>query len=129
MSTWTEIEHGDTVDLREVSAYQDELRERADDPDQTDPLNEDELAELAELDRFEREELPGYAECEPAMIAESYWQDYCREELWDLVMGEGGEPASERAKVYVDWPAFAEDMRSDWTPVTLEGRTYYARIH
>lgn len=57
------------------------------------------------------------------LIADHYFTDYAREMLYDC----GTIPESLPHWVEIDWDATARNVRVDYTPVEVNGRTYWTR--
>lgn len=57
------------------------------------------------------------------LIADSYFTDYARELLEDC----GILPRDMPSYIEIDWDATARNIRVDYTPVTIEGATYWTR--
>lgn len=57
------------------------------------------------------------------LIADSYFTDYARELLEDV----GDLPRDLPSYIEIDWNATARNIRVDYTPVTIEGSTYWTR--
>lgn len=57
------------------------------------------------------------------LIADHYFTDYAREMLYDC----GTIPESLPHWVEIDWDATARNVRIDYTPVEVNGRTYWTR--
>lgn len=68
-------------------------------------------------EKFEGEWYPGL------LIADHYFTDYTREMLEDC----GTIPADLPYWVEIDWDATARNVRVDYTPVEVNGRTYWTR--
>jgi hypothetical protein len=58
-----------------------------------------------------------------SLIADRYFTDYARELLEDC----GTIPADLPTWVEIDWEATARNVRMDYTPVTVDGYTYWTR--
>lgn len=57
------------------------------------------------------------------LIADSYFTDYARELLEDC----GDLPRELPHYIEIDWDATARNIRVDYTPVTINGFTYWTR--
>jgi len=57
------------------------------------------------------------------LIADSYFTDYARELLEDC----GDLPRELPHYIEIDWEATARNIRVDYTPVTINGFTYWTR--
>ena len=57
------------------------------------------------------------------LIADSYFTDYARELLEDC----GDLPKELPHYIEIDWDATARNIRVDYTPVTINGATYWTR--
>lgn len=57
------------------------------------------------------------------LIADHYFTDYARELLEDC----GTIPKDLPTWVEIDWDATARNVRMDYTPVEVDGRTYWTR--
>jgi hypothetical protein len=109
--------------------------ESADDTDTTaelsDMLDADEVALLAELDRFDRDELNGNldtaANNEPTLIADSYFEDYAKQWADEVGYVSDSENARNPLLNFIDWPAWAEHLKTDFHDVELAGATFLYR--
>lgn len=93
-----------------------------------DPLDEDEAELLAEIERFDAEEVNGdvrtaHSADSPTLIAESYWETYAEEDANELMLP--GVP--ENVRFYFDYEKWARDYRHDFEEVTLAGETFLRR--
>jgi hypothetical protein len=68
-------------------------------------------------EKWEGQWYPGY------MVADCYFTDYARELLEDC----GTMPRDLPSWVEIDWDATARNVRIDYTPVEVNGRTYWTR--
>ena len=116
----------DIIDLRDITARVEEL-----DPEYSDiKLTDDEAKELAELQAI-LDDLKGYGGDEQwrgdwypvTLICDSYFTDYARELLEDC----GTIPRDMPWFVEVDWDATARNVRMDYTPIDIDGVTYWYR--
>jgi hypothetical protein len=93
----------------------------------SDPLDEDESALLAEIERFDAEEVNGDVDAahsaEPGLIAESCFTDYAREFAEDI----GLTDREGTLAPFVDWQRWADHIRQDYTEVTFAGATFLRR--
>lgn len=62
---------------------------------------------------------------EPTLIAESYWEDYCKEFCSDL--GYLPDGLSDLIKDNINWEGVAEDLEGGYRDVTFDGETYKIR--
>lgn len=116
----------DIIDVRDIIARVEEL-----DPEYSDiKLTDDEAKELAELQAI-LDELKGYGGDEQwrsdwypvTLIADSHFTDYAREMLEDC----GEIPRDIPSYIEIDWEATARNVRTDYTPIEIDGSTYWYR--
>jgi antirestriction protein len=115
----------ESLDLRDLATELEDLRGRAQDPDDT--LDEDELERLVDLVALEDEigDLNLYSDHSgPEMIREDTFVEYAKELADDMgaVPAEFSWPAS-----YIDWEAAARDLAMDYSLVRFDGRDWYVR--
>lgn len=127
----------DMLDLRDVvEAGRQYFETWAD--DESDPDDRQEAYEaLQELDQVQislglggisyagaLDVLSEYAENEPTLIAEDYFETYARELAEDIgaVRSDAEWPIR-----HIDWEAAANELLDDYSEVTLEGHRYYIR--
>lgn len=118
------------LDLRDLAEEYDGLKERRDDPDGSNPLDEDDeqrISALADLDKQLFSGLAEYADNEPTAIAEDEFEDYAQELADDL--GYARDSASNPLMGFIDWEGWAESLKVDYTEVTFEGDTYLIRAY
>lgn len=161
-----DLHYHDTIDLRELLALREALRDRTrcdycgerahetpegfivhtEDDDAncydenglldtgatlSDMLDADEAALLAELDRFNDDEVHGDLDLahstEPILIHADYFEKYAR--AWADSMGlvpaedEGGNPLLQ----HIDWASWARELAADYYDVELAGTTFLRR--
>lgn len=116
----------DTIDVRDIIARVEEL-----DPEYSDiKLTDDEAKELAELQAI-LDDLKGNGGDEqwrgdwyPVMlISERTFEDHVRELLEDC----GTIPKDLPWFVAIDWETTAQHIQGDYTPVEIDGVTYWYR--
>ena len=116
----------DIIDIRDIIARVEEL-----DPEYSDiKLTDDEAEERTQLAAI-LDELKGNGGDEQwrgdrypvTLIADSYFTDYARELLEDC----GTIPRDLPWFVEVDWNATARNVRMDYTPIDIDGVTYWYR--
>lgn len=146
MQTQTTLDlTADVIDVRDIIARYEELETARDDftaPNRdgyqtsigADEIwvatNPDDAAELTAL-RDILAELVGYGGDEQwrgdwypvTLICDSHFTDYARELLEDC----GTVPADLPSWVEIDWDATARNVRVDYTPVEIDGVTYWYR--
>jgi hypothetical protein len=116
----------DYIDSRDIIARIEDLTERADDPDQINPLDEDEQNELRIL-RELADEANGYApdwEFGETLIRESYFEEYAEQLAEDIgaIDRNAGWPLG-----CIDWEKAADQLKIDYTSVEFDGVTYWVR--
>lgn len=122
----------DTIDVRDIIARVEEL-----DPEYSDiKLTDDEAEELAEL-RAILNELKGYGGDEQwrgdwypvTLVRDSYFCIYAEQLARDC--GYTDQAAEEATKnpllAYIDWEAWARDVRMDYASVEIDDITYWYR--
>lgn len=57
------------------------------------------------------------------LILESHFTDYCQELVSDI----GDMPRKIPSYIVIDWEATAENLKVDYTTITIEGDDYYVR--
>jgi len=123
MTTHDITNHDDTIDLRYVIERFEQLSD-------TEPLDDEDAAELAALKAL-LEECKGnggdhkwQGDWYPVtLIRDSYFKDYAQELAEDIGAVKGGDwPNS-----YIDWDAAAEALQMDYTTVEFDGVTYWCR--
>lgn len=116
----------DTIDVRDIIARVEEL-----DPEYSDiKLTDDEAKELAELQAI-LDRLKGYGGDEQwrgdwypvTLISERTFEDHVREMLEDC----GTIPKDLPWFVAIDWETTAQHVQGDYTPVEIDGTTYWYR--
>ena len=89
------------------------------------PLDEEDLAELAEL-RALAEEAEGYSGDWPhgaALIRDSYFEDYAQQ----LAEDTGAIPNNDWPLYCIDWECAARNLQMDYTRVDFDGVEYWIR--
>ncbi len=127
METTTISSTDDLIDLRDVIARVEELREEND----NQALSEDESLELIALENF-LQECKGNGGDEQwegdwypvTAIRESYFKTYAQELAEDI--GAIPENAAWPARC-IDWDQAARELKMDYTGVEFAGVTYYVR--
>lgn len=105
-----------------------DLKERAEDTDAINPLDEEEqerLKALTDLDGQFDGDMEGYARNESAMIPKEAFEDYAQELAADV--GYLTERDKNPLIGFIDWTAWAESVAQDYREVTFEGREYLIR--
>ena len=132
MQTTTLDLAADIIDVRDIIDRVEQL-----DPEFSDiKLTDDETKELAKL-RSILAELVGYGGDEQwrgdwypvTLVRDSHFRAYA-EQLADEC-GYTDEAARDSEKnpllAYIDWEAWARDVRMDYTPIKIDGTTYWYR--
>lgn len=117
----------DVIDVRDIIARVEELELERPESEQQKWDNCDEYATLIDI----LAELAGYGGDEqwrgdwyPAtLVCDSHFTDYARELLEEC----GEIPANLPHYIEVDWEATARNIRTDYTPVEIDGITYWYR--
>lgn len=126
----------DVIDVRDIIARVEELENEAQELNRTENFDlwththPEGAAELATL-RDILAELAGYGGDEEwrgdwypvTLVCDSHFTDYARELLEDC----GTVPANLPSWVEIDWEATARNVRVDYTPVEIDGCTYWYR--
>jgi hypothetical protein len=114
----------ESLDLRDLAEEYTGLLEREQGPD--NPLNEEETERLAALSDLETalgsQDMADYAENAPTMIPEEDFEDYAMEEAYDL--GFASRRDENPLFSFIDWEAWAEHLKMNYTEVTFDGNTY-----
>ena len=111
------------LDLRDLDKELDELRDRRDDEDAE--LDEEDTERLAALGVLEDELGGSLWQDDGTMIPEEDFEDYARDLAEDL--GYATNSDSNPLLGYIDWGAWAEDIKHDYLEVEFDGRTYLIR--
>lgn len=110
--------YADYLDTRDIIARIDWLDREAE--------TEDEREELSILVAFRDEHAADIADWEfgETLIRDSYFEDYARELASDIgaINADAQWPL-----MHIDWEAAAASLQQDYTDVTLNGVTYWAR--
>jgi len=121
-TTTTEITADQILDVRDIIARVEDLREGQDD--------EDERAELAKLEEL-LASLKGYGGDEKW---EGSWypltlirDDYFADAMEELVKDIGDLPHDIPDYLVIDWEATAKNLRVDYASVEFDGETYWYR--
>jgi len=142
MSKYDSPLSGDVIDTRDLVKRETWLEEKRDaaaealaeaeeltDPekrqealDAIEPLDDDEKAELKEIETL-RSEVSGFNDGE-GLVAESYFIAYAQELAEDI--GAIGRDV-QWPLMHIDWEAAADALKSDYTEVTYQGDTYLVR--
>lgn len=108
---------------------QDEARAKREEATQlcADALDEDEAAELAKLEEFNREGENASPDWHYGVgcIRESYFEDHARE-LADDIHGKAVREASWPFDC-IDWGRAADALQHDYSAIDFDGVTYYVR--
>lgn len=124
MTIWhspTERTTVNILDTRDLIEELDELIERRDDEDQTDPLDEDDVKRMAEIERV-IEEIGDEASYGVVLIPEDDFVEYAQELAEEI--GAVDESARWPAR-HIDWKAAADELRHDYSSVTFDGTDYF----
>lgn len=128
----------DIIDVRDMIARIEELRDNLSDIDELRAENDGELSdevleEQAELEALKAvmEELQGKGGDEQwegdwypvTLIRDSYFEDYARETVEEC--GYLGKDIP--SWIEIDWEATARNVRMDYTSIEIEGVTYWFR--
>ncbi len=124
-----ELSGANVIDMRQLWERKVELE-----LDTSSLLDEEEREELRKLDQFFAEESqesePGnHGEFdEPTLVLDSHFEDYARELAEQIAPTPEVKEALETWPYrYVDWARAAEELRHDYTEVSLDGNTYLVR--
>tara|TARA_Y100000593_G_scaffold88918_1_gene172075 strand:- start:498 stop:854 length:357 start_codon:yes stop_codon:yes gene_type:complete len=111
----------DTLDSRDIE-------ERIVELENDNNLAEEEKEELKELLSI-KEECEHYGwEHGIYFISEYYWQDYCKDFAYDCGYIEDIERVNANPLTYcVDWEKWADEMKIDYSSITINNRDYYWR--
>lgn len=126
MSNTTTLDFAaDVIDVRDIIARFEELETAVYDVPMADAIEEfetlrDILAELAGYGGDEQWRGDWYP---VTLVCDSHFTDYARELLEDC----GTVPADLPSWVEIDWEATARNVRVDYTPVEIDGLTYWYR--
>lgn len=141
------IEHADYLDIRDLAELATEcgsIIEASTDED-SDPVDAEELQEaketLAKLAKLAEDlgrsvnaedaddvasELEYYGDSiESTLISDDYFEDYCKELVTDLGYLPQDLPGFISSNI--DWEGVADDLRVDYTNITLDGEDYLIR--
>lgn len=111
------------IDTRDLQKELDELIDRRDDEDQTDPLDEDEVERLTAIETV-LDEIGQEAVYGVTLIPESEFEDYAQEYAEDVC---GFDSAASWPYCHIDWEAAADSLRMDYSLVTFDGTDYLWR--
>jgi hypothetical protein len=134
------IDHSDYLDIRDLSQLAADCGDILEDEDS----DEDEVTEaketLVKLAAFAADrghacneedaaEIEGALDSigynEPTLIADSYFEESCKELVTDCGYLPKDLPAFIESNI--DWSGVADDLKADYTEVTLDGETYWHR--
>lgn len=109
------------LDSRDLEKEAEDLRERRDDPDLNDPLDEEEECRLEAIEALADMGIPDWA-YGAQLIHEDSFEDYARDyaESIGAIEEDGRWPT-----YHIDWEAAANDLKQDFTEVEFDGSTYY----
>ena len=116
----------DMLDLRDLVKELDDLRGLE------DMADEDDRSELERLESIEAalksdlgtDDLAGYAEDEPTLIRDSYFEEYAQELADDI----GAIDKDARWPLtHIDWEAAARELKYDYSAVDIEDVRYWIR--
>lgn len=131
MQTTTLDLSADIIDIRDIIARVEELEQEREGLDIANPEQDADLAaEHCQLANI-LAELVGYGGDEQwrgdwypvTLVCDSYFTTYAR----DLLEECGTIPRDLPSWVEIDWEATARNVRIDYTPVDINGRTYWYR--
>jgi len=116
----------DTIDVRDIIARVEDIETAIEEPNAT----RDDIAEYATL-RTILNELKGYGGDEQwrgdwypiTLIRDSYFVRYASQLCMDI----GDIPENLLSYIEIDWDATARNIRVDYTPVEIDGSTYWYR--
>jgi antirestriction protein len=121
--------YDDVIDVRDIIERIEELEELIEGEGCEEACNEyrEELTLLSNI----MEEMKGYGGDEQwrgdwyplTLIRESYFTDYVQEMLEDC----GEIPKDLPHYIHIDWQATARDVQVDYTPIDVDGATYFYR--
>lgn len=117
------------LDLRDLAKEFQDLKDQESGPENYPPLDEEEadrLKALAELDG-ELGGMEAYANNEPTLIPDDEFRDYARELAKDVGYLSDGD--NNPLMAYIDWDAWADALKTDYTEVTFDGDTYLIRAY
>ena len=117
----------ENIDVRDIIARVEELEDKQPENEGQKWANCDEYATLLEI----LEELKGYGGDEQwrgdwypvTLIQDKYFEDYARELIDDC----GVIPKDLPHYVAIDWETTAQNIQVDYTPVEIDGLTYWYR--
>jgi len=112
------------LDLRDLDAELDELRDQLEDGEKLNEVERDRLEALEALDA-ELDGMRRYANnIHPTLIEESEFEDYARQLAEDI--GAIDNDAAWPARC-IDWKQAADELRMDYTSVSFDGDDYLVR--
>jgi antirestriction protein len=121
--------YDDVIDVRDIIQRIEELEELIEGEGCEEACNEyrEELTLLSNI----MEEMKGYGGDEQwrgdwyplTLIRESHFTDYVQEMLEDC----GEIPKDLPHYIHIDWQATARDVQVDYTPIDVDGATYFYR--
>lgn len=117
----------DIIDSRDIIARLADLEQQeseflAGDDDALDRMEDAELAYLRELAE-EGRSLPDWEHGE-TLVRDSYFTDYAQQLAEDIG---AVQPGASWPNTCIDWERAAAELRMDYTPLTFDGITYWAR--
>lgn len=134
------IDHSDYLDIRELSelavACGEILNEEEPDEDEVTEAKET-LVKLAAFanecgygaDETDADSVEGALDSvgynEPTLIADSYFTDYCKELVTDCGYLPRDLPGF--IENNINWDGVADDLKADYSEVTLDGENYWHR--
>lgn len=118
----------DSRDVEEaINFYESKAQDAIDEPDENEPLDEEEAALLAAMIEV-RDACGSEWRHGVGYVRESHWKDYCEEYAGDVGLIEqmtGGD--SNPLAQCIDWEAWADLMAHDYSTVEIDGATFYYR--
>lgn len=126
MADITDFKGSDIIDVRDIIARVEELRESV----EGEVVIQDEYEELKTLEEL-LSNLCGYGGDEQwegdwypvTLIARSYFVDYCEEMVKDI----GDLPQNIPSYLAIDWQATADNLEVDYSTVDFDGDEYLYR--
>ena len=126
MADSTDFKGSDIIDVRDIIARVEELRESV----EGEVVIQDEYEELKTLEEL-LSNLCGYGGDEQwegdwypvTLIARSYFVDYCEEMVKDI----GDLPQNIPSYLAIDWQATADNLEVDYSTVDFDGDEYLYR--
>jgi len=118
------------LDLRDLADEYTALKERTEDEDKINPLDEEEQGRLEALKALDDQlftDMGEYADNEPTMIPEDEFEDYAQDFAYDV--GFAKRDDNNPLAMFIDWAGWAESLKMDYTEVAFERETYLIRAY